>query len=517
MDESERKELESYASIMADLTKKEEETVRGLELRFNTLYDHRKLAVEILSLARSIIDEFNLDKKEEMAQKALKLKMLIIQNFEPIMKDEQEFVEKYAKLAYTENRYSKAQQVIFTNDYRQLKDDLSKSDMRGKEATKILSKELNNVRECIKKEGKIQNINEYLGELQKNLLEFITEIKRLVLQELAVIETFIFKEKYLATRDQAGREGTITKEDIEEAVVELKQILKEITEKLIEEKRKILDPLKRAIKDKEDASKEVEGIITGSKGRITMGVIKNDLRKIATRPEEMMKYAAKLLAKGEYFYPEEDRGKIEKYLEKVISFAQYKKDERERSLIAEKSILEKEAGKDHLTQLKNKRAFEEELEKQISEAERYKQQFSLAMIDIDDFKQFNDIYGHLVGDEVLRFVAKIIKDSIRKEDDAYRYGGEEMAVIFPLTNKEGAIRGAEHIRRQIYSNSSKKMREINDKVGVEQRMFISVSMGVSTCPEDGEDKETMINEADQALYKSKKEGKNRVTAAGGYS
>uniref|UniRef100_A0A7C4Y517 GGDEF domain-containing protein n=1 Tax=candidate division WOR-3 bacterium TaxID=2052148 RepID=A0A7C4Y517_UNCW3 len=169
------------------------------------------------------------------------------------------------------------------------------------------------------------------------------------------------------------------------------------------------------------------------------------------------------------------------------------------------ALYEKEkrrASRDGLTGLYNHRFFQEFLQKQIEKSKRDKKVFSLLFIDIDNFKKFNDRYGHLAGDYVLKEIANVINGSIRSSDIAARYGGEEIAVILPETDDENALRTAEKIRRNIESHSI-ILNEQNEAIN------ITVSIGTSSYKE-GFTKEDLISLADKALYQAKSEGKNRV-------
>jgi len=157
---------------------------------------------------------------------------------------------------------------------------------------------------------------------------------------------------------------------------------------------------------------------------------------------------------------------------------------------------------DALTNLFNHRYFHEQLNREIMRAERYKHPLSLIMFDIDGFKAYNDTFGHLEGDKILKQVASIMRDNIRHVDIICRYGGEEFTVILPDTNVEGAKVIAEKIRKVIEKStiSYKETKEV---------MGLTVSGGVSGYKE-GLNKEELIARADQALYKAKDLGKNKT-------
>ena len=157
---------------------------------------------------------------------------------------------------------------------------------------------------------------------------------------------------------------------------------------------------------------------------------------------------------------------------------------------------------DGLTELYNRRYFQDTLKKQIEMSKRYEHEFSLIILDIDFFKKFNDTYGHQVGDAVLKTVANILKRNTRATDYACRYGGEEMSIILPQTSKKEALINAERICHEV---AKTPLKTANNAV-----CHITISLGVSTFPEDGETVQEIIEFADKALYSAKNHGRNRV-------
>ncbi len=163
----------------------------------------------------------------------------------------------------------------------------------------------------------------------------------------------------------------------------------------------------------------------------------------------------------------------------------------------------KMASTDGLTGLNNHMSFQERLAEEIERARRYGSRVSLLMIDIDHFKDFNDTFGHVSGDEVLKKIGRILMDNIRAIDFASRYGGEEFTVILPEVSLDGAVIVAERIREAVEKNPVR----INGKEAV-----VTLSIGVATFPDDALSREDLIDRADKALYLAKRTGRNKVCA-----
>ncbi|ARK32273.1 sensor domain-containing diguanylate cyclase [Halalkalibacter krulwichiae] len=153
---------------------------------------------------------------------------------------------------------------------------------------------------------------------------------------------------------------------------------------------------------------------------------------------------------------------------------------------------------DDLTDLPNRKMLDRHIEKALSRAKRHQHNFTLMFVDLDDFKIVNDTHGHDVGDQLLKQVVSRLHESIREEDLIARIGGDEFIVVFEETTKEEI----EDIAKRIVSNVSLPY----DLEGIEAK--ISLSIGVSMYPEDGEDKSTLIQNADKAMYHAKHNGKN---------
>jgi diguanylate cyclase (GGDEF)-like protein len=163
---------------------------------------------------------------------------------------------------------------------------------------------------------------------------------------------------------------------------------------------------------------------------------------------------------------------------------------------------------DALTGLSNNRHFREWMDRESQRIARFGGGLSLVLLDIDNFKQVNDTYGHLQGDEVLRELGRILRLESRGIDESARYGGEEFVLALPETPKGGAIEVAERIRERIART------EVQGVDG-NAPLKVTASIGVASMPGDGSDSRSLIAAADAALYEAKRAGKNRVIAAAG--
>lgn len=152
---------------------------------------------------------------------------------------------------------------------------------------------------------------------------------------------------------------------------------------------------------------------------------------------------------------------------------------------------------DSLTSIANRKKFEEELKKEVARANRYKQPLSLAIFDLDFFKNINDTHGHKSGDLALQKISRLVLNHIRKVDFFARWGGEEFTVIFPGLDLDNAVQVAE------------KLRSLISRYEIEPELFVTCSFGVSEYAE-GDTVERLFHRTDTALYRAKELGRNRV-------
>ncbi|HVX89259.1 MAG TPA: GGDEF domain-containing protein, partial [Gemmatimonadales bacterium] len=158
---------------------------------------------------------------------------------------------------------------------------------------------------------------------------------------------------------------------------------------------------------------------------------------------------------------------------------------------------------DFLTGLHNRGYFDERVREEVIRARRHRHPLSLAMVDVDRFKNFNDTYGHSAGDLALQQIARTLKENLRLTDVVARYGGEEMVVIMPETGSDNALRKIEQIREIVAESTLELPRRT-------LRGVLTFSAGVASLPDDGEDVDSLVARADARLFAAKQAGRNRV-------
>ncbi len=173
----------------------------------------------------------------------------------------------------------------------------------------------------------------------------------------------------------------------------------------------------------------------------------------------------------------------------------------DRELETKRQKVEYLADHDQLTDLLDRRAFEEELEDELERAERYDKTLSLLMMDLDHFKKINDTYGHNSGDEVLRTFGQVVDNQTRQSDVGGRLGGEEFAVCLPETFKEQAVELAERIREQLAEHTFEADGET---------FTVTCSIGIAEWSPEYDSLEELLDRADEAMYEAKEQGRNRV-------
>ncbi len=177
----------------------------------------------------------------------------------------------------------------------------------------------------------------------------------------------------------------------------------------------------------------------------------------------------------------------------------------EDALIKSEALLREQSVRDHLTGLFNRRYMEETLERELLRASRKQLSLGIIMLDVDDFKRFNDTCGHAAGDAVLRELGNLLQRHVRGEDIPSRYGGDEFILVLPDTSREVTRERAERLCEHV--------RHLNIQFEGQTLEAVTLSLGVAAFPENGITGGAILRAADAALYRAKHEGRGRVTLA----
>ncbi len=251
-------------------------------------------------------------------------------------------------------------------------------------------------------------------------------------------------------------------------------------------------------------------------GARVIGEIDDVMRLIGDALGMSASYNASLTCASEKLSATADREQVMKVVETLVKTTHEMRDTtralEERLTLSKTEIsnlqqsleaIRAESLTDPLTGLGNRKYFDRSIDTAIETALTTGEPLSLLMFDIDYFKSFNDSYGHLTGDQVLRLVGMSLKQSIKGQDITARYGGEEFAVVLPNTALRQALTVADHIRRAVMSKELKK-KSTGEILG-----RVTISVGVSML-KPGDDADSLIERADACLYAAKRAGRNRV-------
>jgi diguanylate cyclase (GGDEF)-like protein/PAS domain S-box-containing protein len=175
------------------------------------------------------------------------------------------------------------------------------------------------------------------------------------------------------------------------------------------------------------------------------------------------------------------------------------------ALVKSEAHLREQSVRDHLTGIFNRRYMEETWERELLRASRKQLSVGIIMLDVDDFKRFNDTYGHAAGDAVLRELGNMLLEHVRGEDVPSRYGGDEFIIVLPDASRE--------VTRERADRLCEHARHLNIQFEGQALQTITLSAGVAAYPEDGSTADAVLKAADDALYSAKREGRGRVVAA----
>lgn len=247
-----------------------------------------------------------------------------------------------------------------------------------------------------------------------------------------------------------------------------------------------IDNMTSVVNDVRDATSSYGARLDSVKSRVSQVESVDDLQMVV---ESVMNDTVSMLSQNQ---------RLEQQLSHSAKAMENLKEELE--------VFRREAITDGLTGLLNRKAFDTEMERIVTESEENNTAFSLMIGDIDHFKSFNDSFGHQVGDQVLRLVAKTLTDGVKGRDIVARYGGEEFVIILPETNLQAGVIVGNALRKAIAA------KEVVNRTSGEKIGRITMSLGVAQYHK-GETVEELIERADAALYTAKHNGRNQVAAA----
>ena len=478
--------------------------MEDFERRYATIYQHNKTVTLLMNACR--------DKRMDLIlDLVIKIKKNVLAEFESL----KDYPDTRAEQLF-ESEKRTLQALRGTNKY--LHNDLiqalrSLKSLRSKVGDERIRKVLSGFKV---EEGRVAEA--------ERVLDYILELFNRWRYILLTLKSEIIREKQLADELISDiTEATVDAEGVMRKLNVLKNIVDNINMELVREKNEFVIPMGSFFKEEHSLHQRLQLLLQGiSEGEITVHDIKKDIRKMSTS-QEVVSYCSSMLQLLALHLEKDtaNKQKLIKYLGKVSK-------EASKDLLGKlqkRAYKQAQANIDYLTGGTIKGVFMPIVQTLLSITQRETRGFAaVIMYDVDKFKEFNDIYGHQVGDEVLSFVGKLIKKTMRGGDLFVRYGGEELLVFVPFDKRmKGTEHLAERIRKEIEKASVKKMKEINAKNNIpsfKKRHNITISGGVAffkankKSPPPGiflSIRDRLIKKADEALYTSKGAGRNRVT------
>jgi diguanylate cyclase (GGDEF)-like protein len=483
------------------LTKEQEKFILNYNAKLNIIDQHSRAIKKIRSLIFDEVEQPN-PKHIHFIKKYIRF---IQRKLQPA------FFEEFKEEELLEQDQRTTQTLISALDTNKETIQNHLSELQGFEIAEqltLLSEDINQERVSLSGD---ENENQSLEQINKILKDLIKIFKKIILeiQELFNLENNLFNKF----------ENKLSPIELLNIKEELKSTNKEINKLKNKLKDQIIRPILGFLITETLITQRVLEI--GQRKRITIHTLKRDI-KTCTTPQETLTYLD-LISKyeGLFYKPKTINTFIRQQYKKAREAERKKTIESMRTkaqLRKEKGILKKFAKIDKLTEVLNRRSFDEAMEEKIAECKRDpKKILTILVIDIDHFKPFNDYYGHIIGDQVLHFVAQTILKAKRTEANVYRYGGEEFTVIFAIGTKiEEGLAGAERIRATIEEDSKSEMEKINDETQINEIDKITISGGVATLQITNDKIETeeiakkLFKSADEALILAKQQGRNRI-------
>ncbi len=497
------KRREQVLQTMRALSEEAQTLITTFTARMNTLYDHKKT----IKILLNTIHAHKQDPGEGTRKSILDLLNTIKKSFLP------SFQALHPELAELTGKKQAEVAQEELHDFEQLQKDLEDPSLGPSARQKMLTI-LTSLREEVKQERAAANEVEHLKDTLRLAEGFVYAEQELIAKEMQLIQ----KTEKLAQEKQPASEcdsiayewrtflsdfDTLLRQEKIDVIDHLGPLFKQKTT-IADRVDRLLQPFAWIRKKRKPTPEELQAVREGVK--ITKEDIARDIETFTT-PGETQQYNALLMRHFDL---------LDEKARRILAGGGFRAGTRE---ISEKRKLTGLAYIDPLTGLYRRVVFDTRLPEQISIAKRASQPFALLLIDGDHFKQYNDTYGHHIGDRVLIFMSRIIKNSLREEDSGYRWGGEEFIVLLPNTPKDGALLVAKRVLTMIREEGGELMKEINPAYAQQLQLQkkepitgITVSIGVATFPEDGNTAEDILRAADARLYSAKEGGRNRIAA-----
>jgi diguanylate cyclase (GGDEF)-like protein len=487
-----KEEFTELLDAMKAISHKEWALIKKFDERMNTVYDHRQLLRTLMGSLLEFLNSTNqggdsqVEKsKREVIGTVRRIQENILPAFDTLIIEEEHIIAETEK-------YLRQSKIISSQWGPALSTDVGAAELADFDSPSV-QKLVSGLRDRLKFEKVEEKASEHLEKIIAAMKSIHYAQNEIIHSEREYLNVILSRINQLALSDT----------EIKSWIFNLKELEKNIEATLREEKSRVIGPMKKFVGEHEHA--DVIARRTLKKTTITKKDIARDVATF-TEPYEFQRYQAHLIRHQSLLDP-----KALDYLLK-LSFASAKTAHHRFFSL---DTFKKLAFIDSLTKAYNRHYVSHEWKKLISSAERSGKGLSLALFDIDFFKQFNDTYSHDVGDQVLVEVFNIISKTVRGHDLVVRWGGEEILVIFPETDLEGVAIISEKIRLAVQQGSVELMKKVNlqfTKIaeGKERRINITLSGGTATFPEEGSILANLMDRADKKLYWAKEHGRNRI-------
>jgi len=469
---------------------------KDFETKIGTLYEHEKLVHRLTMLSAEQRDAWNkpdMRKLKKLGAAASKVAarlnkeiLAIIGNFEMMLHERDVAI----KLLEIDDDSLSSLKKYDIEEYELERRDYIVFQGPAKEKLGI---DIGKIKEEVDEESRLMSIHDKLVDMLNNLKPLVGRLAWLIEQEKAAIDLLPFKEGVLFDPFNMQK-----KEDF------LERLIEQVKENLIQQKKSFYDPLNDLVMKEATPVNNLTKLYSNkTKGKVT----KEDIKRIIgtlTEPDEIMMIASVIIANKHMYSGRE----LDVFEPNVYQYANWL------MLNAKKAVkdIKLKATHDMILGIKNKMSYEADIRQVVKD----KKKFCLIMIDIDHFKQFNDTYGHDVGDKVLIEVADILKNNMRRgKDDVYRIGGEEIAIILQEADLDGGYLTAERLRKSVETHKmlnydGDEIRRITISVGIVAMEGDAYNSSAALGLDNNDIARSIMKQTDTLLYAAKHSGRNNT-------